>query len=149
VLAVCGDGPSDLQKWVGYMYGWQGLFTKNSYHPVSDYSRVDVVLLTNLYHRHYNYREKDQLADHWDLGKAFSVSFNNPFRQRDKRFAIEQFTTTMPNHSWKLANYRVKGDDVPSEVDEAIRLSSYIGEELADSGMFQMQRESTDGSHNS
>jgi hypothetical protein len=149
VLAVCGDGPSDLQKWFGYLYGWQGLFTQNSYHPVSDYSRVDVVLLTNLYHRHYNYREKDQLADHWDLGKAFNVSFSNPLRQRDKRLAVEQFTTTMPNHSWKLSNYRVKGDDVPPEVDAAIRLSSYIGEELADSGMFQMPRESTDGLHSS
>ncbi|MEC5407102.1 hypothetical protein VOM14_16270 [Paraburkholderia sp. MPAMCS5] len=149
VLAVCGDGPSDMQKWFGYLYGWQGLFTRDSYHPMKEYERVDVVLLTNLYHRHYKYREKDQLANHWDLGKAFTVSFSNPFRQRDKRHAIEQFTTTTPNQSWKLDSYRVKGDDVPPDVDAAIRLSSYIGEKLADSGMFQMQRESTDGSHSS
>ncbi|MCA8135671.1 hypothetical protein [Burkholderia cepacia] len=149
VLAVCGDSPSDMQKWFGYLYGPQGLFREDSYHPVSDYTRVDVVLLTNLYHRHYSYREKDQIADHWDLGKAFNVIFSNPYRQRDKKDAILQFTTVLPNHSWQLDAYKVKGDDLAPDVAAAIRMSSYIGEKLADSGMFQMRRDSNDAPHGS
>lgn len=143
VLAVCCDTASDMQKWFGYLYGPEGLFMNDSYHPVSNYERVDVVLLTNLYHRHYNYRHKDQLTSHWDLGKAFNIVLSNPKRQRDKRDAILHFTTTLPNHSWKLSQYEVPGD-APPDVKAAIRLSSYVADKLIDSGMFQMRRDSAD-----
>ncbi|MFT4503209.1 hypothetical protein [Caballeronia sp. 15711] len=139
VLVVCCDTASDMQKWYGYLYGHEGLFTTSSYHPVSEYARVDAVLLTNLYHRHYNYREKDQLTEHWQLARAFNLLFSNPRRQRDKRDAFLHFLTTFPHQSWELHAYEVEGD-APPEVMAAIKLSTFVADKLADSGMFQMQR---------
>ena len=62
VLVVgCAD-EMDMQKWYSYLYGSQGLFTLDSYADRSAYDRVDLVLLTNLYHRHKDQALKDKLA---------------------------------------------------------------------------------------
>ena len=133
VLAVCCSDWTDMQKWFYYMYGYQGLFTKESFHPVDEYKNVDVVLLTNLYHRHHIYWEKDKLEKHWDFSKSFNLVFSNPFRQLDKGDAIWGLVGKIPNHSKEL-----DGFEVTNGLDE-MRIPHYVVEELIGKGLYYFQ----------
>ncbi|EGR2232576.1 hypothetical protein VCSRO25_3402 [Vibrio cholerae] len=133
ILVVCCDDTTDMQKWFHYMYGVQGLFRQDSFHPNAEYNRVDVVILTNLYHRHYNYYEKDKVEGHWDFYNAFNLICSNPFRMADKKNEIIKLTNTIHNHSIELSQYKV-----PHELDE-LRISTYVVEELSNKGLYYFQ----------
>jgi hypothetical protein len=133
VLAVgCADW-TDMQKWFFYMYGHQGLFTNESFYPFEEYKNVDVVMLTNLYHRHHNYKSKNKLENHWDFSKSFNLIFSNPLRREDKKEIIWEFVEAVPNHSKQLMNYEVNGG-----LDET-RIPHYVCEELLGKGLYYFQ----------
>jgi hypothetical protein len=75
VLWVCCDTAMDMQDWFFYMYGSKGLFMTDSYHPQTEYENVDVVVLSNLYHRHKNYWGKEKITEHWSLCSSFNLIF--------------------------------------------------------------------------
>lgn len=133
VLAVCGSDWMDIQKWFFYMYGFQGLFTNESFHPVNDYKNVDVVLLTNLYHRHHEYWNKDKIENHWDFSKSFNLVFSNPLKQQYKGETIWKFVDSIPNHSQELMNFKVTNG-----LDE-MRIAHFVVEELIDKGFYYFQ----------
>jgi hypothetical protein len=135
VLAVCCDSPSDMQKWFYYMYGNEGLFMQDSYVEQSQYNKVDVVLLTNLYHRHYDYPKKDQIKNHWDLAQSFNLVCFNPFQMLDKQGPIKHFANSVPNYSDALSKYEVPGD-APTDVRDALRISHFVLEKLQAAGHF-------------
>ena len=138
VLAVCCDDPGDVQKWFGYMYAHEGLFTEQSFAERSQYERVDVVMLTNLFHRHHKHEMKDKLSNHWDLGSAFNLVFSNPKRQLDKGAAILHFLNAVPNYGMELFQYRAPGD-IPPEVEAALRVRSFVMERLFSAGLYHFQ----------
>ena len=133
VLAVSCTDWTDMQKWFSYMYAPQGLFTRESFHPTKEYKNVDVVVLTNLYHRHHDYPSKDKLENHWDFSKAFNLVFSNPMRREIKKEIIFDFTDAIPNHSKQLMNYKV------TEGFNEMRISHYVCEELLNKGLFYFQ----------
>ena len=133
VLAICCADVNDMQKWFFYMYGYQGLFTSETFHSYKEYRNVDVVVLTNLYHRHYNYSTKDKIKDHWDFSKSFNLIFSNPLRLKDKKEIIYEFIDLIPNHSKRLMNYKVKNG-----LDE-MRISHYVNEELLEKSLYYFQ----------
>jgi len=104
ILVVSCDTPRDLQKWVGYMLGSQGLFTEHSYINPKEYNLVDYVVLSNIYHRHYNYVNKNKISNHWEWEDAFNLAFLNPFRQLEKIEPIQFFTKIVPNFSKEYFN---------------------------------------------
>lgn len=138
ILAICCDTPLDIQKWFGYMYENQGLFTNESFFNKNDYNLVDVVFITNLYHRHHSYNTKEKITDHWHLDRSFNLIFSNPYRCLDKRFAIELFVRLMPNYSNDLLKYQVPGD-VEEYVKNSIKIPHFVGDELQSKGIFLFQ----------
>lgn len=133
VLVVCCADWTDMQKWFFYMYGQQGLFTNESFYPFEEYKNVDVVMLTNLYHRHHDYRNKDKLENHWDFSKSFNLIFSNPLRREDKKEIILEFVDAVPNHSKQLMSYKVTNG-----LDE-MRIPRYVCEELLGKGLYYFQ----------
>lgn len=133
VLAVCCADWTDMQKWFFYMYGHQGLFTNESFYPFEEYKNVDVVMLTNLYHRHHDYWDKNKINSHWDFSKSFNLIFSNPLRREDKKEAIWEFVDAVPNHSKQLMSYKVKNG-----LDE-MRIPHYVCEELLEKGLYYFQ----------
>ena len=133
VLAICGAHWMDIQKWVFYMYGFQGLFTKDSFHPIDEYKNIDVVLLTNLYHRHHEYWNKDKIEHHWDFSKSFNLIFSNPLRQQNKDEIIWSFVDSIPNHSRQLMNFKVTNGL------DAMRIPHFVVEELIAKGLYYFQ----------
>lgn len=138
ILVVCCDSPMDIQKWVGYMFAHEGLFTNESFVDKTKYNLVDVVYITNLHHRHFEYTTKDKLTNHWLLENSFNLIFSNPFRTLAKQTAIEHFVEVMPNYSYELQNYQVSGD-AEIGVKNAIRISHFVVEKLLSNGVYVFQ----------
>lgn len=138
ILVVCCDTPLDVQQWHAYLYAEKGLFTKDSFYDKAEYRLVDVVLFTNLYHRHFRYREKDKISNYWLLSDSFNLVFSNPFRCLDKKELIDLFLGMVPNYSQELFNYQPSGE-VDSFVKDSIRISSFVHEKLISEGIFIFQ----------
>src|SRR5690606_24620195 len=84
ILVVCCPDLLSMQDWFFYMFGVGGLFTNDSYHSPLDYNNVDSVILTNMYHRHYDYQHKGKLKDHWDWRQSCNLILPNPLRKKPK-----------------------------------------------------------------
>lgn len=99
VLVACCNTQEDIQKFHSYMYQSQGLFTENSFFDIQSYNLVDCVVLSNEYHRHYNYKSKNKITKHWGWGSAFNLIFHNPFSSLVKGNAILALADLVPNFS--------------------------------------------------
>ncbi|MDQ2190365.1 hypothetical protein [Vibrio sp. A14(2019)] len=135
VLLVCCDTAMDMQKWFHYMYGMQGLFTRDSFHNPLEYDRVDAVILTNLYHRHYSYKYKLKIKDHWSLGKAFNLIFKNRSLQKGKDEAIWALVDIIPNFSREIVDY------LPSlqDIDKNFAIPIFVGSKLTEAKHFYFE----------
>jgi hypothetical protein len=134
ILVVCCDDANDMQKWHGYLYAPRGLFTEKSFHNVNEYRRVDLVILTNLYHRHYNYFEKQNLSNNWRLDCAFNLVFSNLYRLHNKENAIKKFLGVFPHFTNELESYQVPGD-APLFIKDSVRISYFVKEMVTEKGL--------------
>ncbi|WP_028863995.1 hypothetical protein [Psychromonas aquimarina] len=124
VLLVCCDDAMDMTKWTSYLTGLQGLFTKDSFHSQVSFNKVDVVILSNLYHRHAKYQEKENITNNWDFASSFNILFCNPGRKSNKKKAIEHLYDIIPNFSKEVMNY-------PAAYElEALKLATFVNKEL-------------------
>ena len=74
LLIGCGDA-MDIQSWHYYLYAEKGVFTPQSFANIEKYRRVDLVILTNLYHRHHQYFHKERLSSFWKLRRKLQSHF--------------------------------------------------------------------------
>jgi hypothetical protein len=125
ILVVCCGDANDMQNWHNYMFAPTGLFTKDSFHNQNEYSLVDVVVLTNLYHRHYKFDSKLHLENKWEFEHAFNLAFSNPFRRLNKEKSIKHFLNTFPHYTYELAKHKITLQNEP-EVMRNI-LTSIVG----------------------
>jgi hypothetical protein len=134
ILVVCCGDPSDMQAWYLYMYSHEGLFTGDSFCERDKYKNVDMVVLTNLYHRHNKFIEKQHLKEHWLLEKSCNFIFSNPSRKSLKEPAMMHFINTFPHYTFDLSNYNVPG---PAEqyVKDLRRIPYFVKEMLTDKGI--------------
>ncbi|MGF1733566.1 hypothetical protein [Photobacterium kasasachensis] len=130
VLLVCCDTALDLQKWFSYMHCEKGLLTAESFHQPDDYSKVDVVVLTNLYHRHYSYKKKSKITDNWSLGNSFNLVFDNRSTLREKNEAILSLVNILPNYSREVFDYHV------SEIERPLLIPLFVNNELISKNIF-------------
>lgn len=134
ILAVCCGNPQDMQNWFSYLYANKGLFTPYSFCDHNEYKRVDLVILSNLYHRHHEFYEKESLHNHWFFEHAFNLICCNPLRFLSKERAIKSFTQGFPNYSTQLMNHNVLGD-VPQYIKDVLRIPDFIRVELEEKGI--------------
>ena len=134
VLVVgCGDA-SDMQAWHSYMYSNQGLFTKDSFCKHNKYENVDMVVLTNLYHRHNQFFEKQNLNGIWFLENACNFVFFNPYRKSLKKSAMMHFIETFTHYTDDFINYDVPGP-APQYVKDVLKIPHFIKDMLTDKGV--------------
>lgn len=145
ILVVCCDTPSDMSSWVGYLYGNEGLFTEQSFHPSEEYSNVDVILLSNIYHRHYDFYKKNLIADHWSLDSAFNICIPNRNSSLDKyelNKRLSVFYSLVTTHSFEVFEYHHKhyADDLFTGA--MLVIPHYVNAELFPNNIFLFQPES-------
>jgi hypothetical protein len=103
--------------------GYSRLHHSTSHKP-QDYSKVDAVVLTNLYHRHYSYQSKTKIEDHWSLGNSFNLIFKNRSIQKEKDEAIWALVDILPNFSNEILNFEVP------KIEEALSTPVFVNKEL-------------------
>jgi hypothetical protein len=75
ILFIAGGSWGDMGDWYMHLYGGQGLFTAESFHPSSDFRLVDVVILSNLRYWHQHVRDRQD----WTLKNVFVLPRINPY----------------------------------------------------------------------
>lgn len=137
ILVVGCDDAMDMQKWYSYLYGIQGLFTQDSYADASEYDQVDLVLLTNLYHRHKDPASKDKLSGHWQLGEAFCLLCVNPSSRKPFE-TVDEFSKTIRHYNNEWNDY-LAGVDESDVVLKGIGIPAYVGSQLQAKGIYYFQ----------
>jgi len=106
ILVVCCDDQKDMDRWIGYLYHSGGLFTEDSFVDVDTYNRVDIVILTNLFNRHYSFADKVIQGNSWDFSDAFNLCFCNPLKNNTyKAFPIRNFIGKFNNYTTRLISF--------------------------------------------
>lgn len=138
ILVVCCGDANDIQHWHNYMYAPTGLFTRNSFYNPKEYTRVDIVVLTNIYHRHYNYFEKLHLEDNWNFGSAFNLAFSNPFRSMNKEESIKHFLKVFPHYTYELEKFKLPPSNEPEFIRQVLKsivgIPAFVKYNLTDKG---------------
>ena len=130
VLIVCCDSAFDMQQWFGYLYANRGLFTDSSFVQPASYANVDLVMLTNLYHRHYRPHEKEKIKMHWALDRAFNFLCPNPKSGKPSK-NFEVFSCGMPHLTNQVrAHLDTMQGDAPASIKEALLFSDFVGHQL-------------------
>ncbi|WP_177327603.1 hypothetical protein [Pseudomonas sp. URMO17WK12:I12] len=140
VLVVGCDDPWDMQQWEGYLTGQQGLFTDDSFADVTRYGNVDLVVLTNLYHRHKSVADKDKLTGHWTFPNAFCLLYENP-KSKKPRQMFYAFSRTLRFYNNEVIEHKIKGD-APDSLKERLAISHYVGQVLWSNGQYTFQPKS-------
>ncbi|MDE1315787.1 hypothetical protein MEG05_17315 [Vibrio aestuarianus] len=132
VLVVCCDSAMDMQAWRQSLFGFQGLFTEHSFSSHEKFERVDFVLLTNLYNRHWRFYEANLITDHWNLSNAFCLLYPNKFSLRNTRLLFDSkqelvfMNKVFPNYSSEFEKYMKDDLDIPN-ADVAPELKEFAG----------------------
>jgi len=138
ILVVCCGDANDIQHWHNYMYAPTGLFTRNSFYNPKEYTRVDIVVLTNIYHRHYKYFEKLHLEDNWNFDSAFNLAFSNPFRSMNKEDSIKHFLKVFPHYTYELEKFKLPPSNEPEFIRQVLKsivgIPAFVKYNLTDKG---------------
>jgi hypothetical protein len=112
VLIVCANGPQHIQDVFGYLNGPQGLLTHRSYCPVSEYENVDLVVISNVYYRHDNSKQKEHLCSHWNLDTSFNVATQLTGKNgARKEHACNVFMSCFSNMNQELMLYKSRSSE--------------------------------------
>lgn len=137
VLVVGCDDQWGIQQWEGYLTGVQGLFTEDSYAAPEQYSNVDMVVLSNLYHRHKSVEQKDKLSGHWTFSNSFCLLYENPRSTKPNSMA-HAFARTLRFFNNELAQYQMEGD-TPDFLKQRLAISHYVSHVLMQSEQYFFQ----------
>lgn len=134
ILVVCCGDAQDMQAWFSYLQGYRGLFTPNPFCKANFFRNVDMVVLTNLYHRHHLFFEKGHLQNIWSFEKACNFVSSNPGRKLNKKAAINHFLATFDHYSYELDQYRIPGP-AADQLNDYLRIPYFVKEYLHDRGI--------------
>lgn len=108
ILLICCGDREDMQRWIGYLKGPEGLFTNDSFCDPAEYNNVDLVILTNLYYKHKDFFNKN-IENSWNLNKTLNLSIINPYCRLRKPKGIENFDSEMINYNSEINQFKVPG----------------------------------------
>ena len=106
ILVVCCDDDLDIQNWYNYLFSNQGLFTQNSFTKPEEYSNVDIIVLTSLFHNHFKFHRKGSLENHWKMDKSFNLIYNKPNLPCEKKDAFYHFMEILPNYNKEISEFK-------------------------------------------
>ncbi len=125
ILVVGCDDEANMHMWRGYLLGSNGFFTENSFINHDQFDRVDYVLLTNIYNRHYRYFEGERIINHWSLSASFNLLYPNKFSRRnvaiDGEIDLNHMNSIFPNHNIEFEKYLNDVVDVPDGEKQEIK----------------------------
>lgn len=120
VLVVCCNDEVDLKNWRDYLIGNGGFFTDDSYIGRDSFDRVDFVLLTNVYNRHFRYFEDSRLSNHWSIRSSFNLLYANSksklswtLRPDQGQVIAKDLCNMFPNFSSDFERYMSDDNDFP------------------------------------
>lgn len=99
---------TDLQTYWQYLYNaYSGLFTSNSFCNNDEYSKVDIVLLTNIIEGHENPSEE---YNSWEIKNYCNLICLNPFNIKDGELSekYKSFLDMFPNSKVQFEEYYKK-----------------------------------------
>ncbi len=108
ILVICIGGLGDMDSWEGYFYGNNGILSEDPFLEHNNFDKVDGIILTNLYHRHYQFIEHNEISDHWSFNRSFNILHMNKFskyKNKDQKLP-SIFIDSFPNLSHQLKNYK-------------------------------------------
>lgn len=130
ILVVCCNDALDMHIWRGYLFGFSGFFTENSFIKHSEFDRVDYVLLTNIYNRHKNFYENSLISNHWKLSSSFNLLYPNKYSRRNKNvngdYDLDKMNKIFPNHNRKFEDYLLDRADLP-EGEKSYEIKEMLG----------------------
>lgn len=117
VLVVCCNDAIDMHTWREYLFGFSGFFTEHSFIPHKEFERVDYVLLTNIYNRHYRFFDDYLVTNHWCLSKSFNLLYPNKYSKRNQNVDgekdLKMVNSVFNNHNINFEEYLKDEQDVP------------------------------------
>lgn len=120
-LIVCCDNATDMMKWREYLWGAGGFFTNTR--PISHkkYDKVDVVVLTNTFHRHHKIflPSKNTISDPWDFSKSFNLAYINPTSHN--KWRIAPLKLFIPDLTESFESYFYNDSDIPEGEDPLLK----------------------------
>ena len=148
ILVVCCDDAESMHIWRGYLFGWQGFFTDNSYIEHSSFDRVDYVLLTNIYHRHHHFFEKNLISKHWSLSSSFNLLYPNKYSKRNKTvdgdIDLKKMNGIFNNHNYDFETYLRDKNDLPKdeayEIKEMILGIAWYADKFKEKGLYYFNK---------
>jgi len=127
VLVVSLGNAHMIQEWCHYLYNHEGLLTAEPFVEHDSFSRVDVIIYTNLLHRHMNSESIKGSA--WMMDDSFNLFLSNPFRQGVKNDVHRFLIPYIPNYSKEIQHHQVSGV-APQDLLDSLRVGSFIAYEL-------------------
>ncbi len=132
VLFVACGGCGNVQEWWHYLYGGEGLFTAESFHPPAEYRLVDVVLLSNLKYLHSDARD----VHDWTLQNAFLLPCVNPHgRTSAVSDSIQSGLSVFNHHMARFAKYTPEPVSIntPDYIMDQVKVNHYVARHLEES----------------
>lgn len=129
LLVACGE-PYNINCWYGYLKGEGGFFTANSTCAAIEFSRVDVVVLSNLKYAHTSGRHRHD----WTLRDTLLLPVPNPAGRRScLSSTVISGLSPFDHHMGQFGRYqRTTGPNIPDYIRDAAKVIGFVGEELSE-----------------
>jgi len=115
VLFLASGDRDRLNRWHMCLYGGQGLFTQESFEPTDSFSRVDIVVLSNLKYRHQKVRD----ASAWTLDDVLLLPILNPHGRKNLHTTtIEKGLSAFNHYYSQFASFRTSSGLIVNEHSE-------------------------------
>jgi len=129
LFLACGY-VGNINEFYMNLYGHEGLFTAQGFHPSSDFDLVDIVMLSSL---KYSHQSAAQYHD-WTLRDVFLLPRINPYGRSsmmsESRSAALRF---FDHHLQAFNSFNASaGPNVPDYVLDAFKVGHYVNERLSE-----------------
>jgi hypothetical protein len=129
LFLACGF-VGNIGDWYLNLYGHEGLFTDQGFYPSSDFSLVDVVMLSNLRYWHQHVAERHD----WTLRDVFLLPRINPHGRSSRMSETTRIGLSIFDHHLdRFHSFTASTDDpnVPDYVLDALKPGHYVNEGLS------------------
>ena len=126
LFVACGDH-HNMNAWYLYLYGPQGLFTREPFYSPDEYGLVDVVIVSNLRYRHEHARSS---AD-WSLKDTLMLPFVNPYKRATASSeGILAGLNMFEHHLGQFVTYVPGPLEIPADILKNLKVIHYVLERL-------------------
>jgi hypothetical protein len=139
VLVICASDASKMQDVFSYMLGAKGLLTGKGKLTYDQFKNIDVIVVSNLYHRHDNFWKKSHITNHWSLREAFNLCIPTYWCSSEKQKIYKLFLDFFPNNTEEFREYCASsaGNSIIQKLPTGTQpILKYVNEVLTPAGRF-------------